>query len=113
MSASITRHFVSVGTRRVHYTRAGDGPPVVLLHESPCSSKAMAVYQRVFAESFTAIAFDTPGFGLSDPLPFEQPEIADFADALAETLDALGIARAAVFGRHRCIDRGRVRTPAS
>ena len=100
MSASITRHFVNVGTRRVHYTRAGDGPPLVLLHESPCSSKAMAVYQLAFAEHFTAIAFDTPGFGLSDPLSLDQPEIADFADALAEALDALGVARTAVFGRH-------------
>lgn len=100
MTGRITRHFVSVGSRRVHYTRAGEGPAVVLLHESPCSAKSLAIPQSVLAEQFTAIAPDTPGFGLSDPLPLDKPEIADFADALAETLTALGIRQAAVYGRH-------------
>jgi pimeloyl-ACP methyl ester carboxylesterase len=96
----ITRHFIEVAGRRVHYTRAGSGPPVMMLHASPCSAKVMALPQSVFAERFTAIALDTPGFGLSDPLPLAQPEITDFADALADTMDALGIARAATYGRH-------------
>ena len=34
----ITRHFLTVGNRRVHYTRAGEGPAVCLLHASPCSA---------------------------------------------------------------------------
>lgn len=96
----ITCHFVTVGTRRVHYTRAGAGPVVALLHASPCSSKVLRLPQSIFAERFTALAFDTPGFGLSDPLPIAQPSTEDFADALAETLDALGIEQAAVHGRH-------------
>ena len=36
----ITKHFVTVGARRVHYLRAGTGPAVALLHSSPCSAKA-------------------------------------------------------------------------
>ncbi|MGH7152666.1 MAG: alpha/beta fold hydrolase, partial [Acetobacteraceae bacterium] len=95
----ITRHFVSVGERRVHYTRAGDGPPVLMLHASPCSAKVLKLPQTVFAARFTAFAFDTPGFGLSDPLP-ATPEIRNFADALAATMDALGLAEAAAYGRH-------------
>lgn len=97
---TVTRHFVAVGGRRVHYTRAGAGPAVLMLHESPCSAKSLLFTQQIFAERFTAIAPDTPGFGLSDPLPLEQAEIADYADALAAFLDALGIAQAAVYGRH-------------
>ena len=100
MDTLITRHFIDVGTRRVHYTRAGDGPAVVLLHESPCSAKSLTIPQTIFARRFTAIAIDTPGFGLSDPLPLEQPEIADLADALAETLTALGLEKVALYGRH-------------
>ena len=96
----ITKHFVTVGKRRVHYHRAGDGPPVVLLHASPCSAKVLRLPLEVFAQRFTAIAFDTPGFGLSDLLPLEQPETEDLADALAETLTALGIDHTAVYGRH-------------
>src|SRR4051794_27076390 len=96
----VTRHFATVGSRRVHYTRAGEGPPVVLLHERPCSAKSLATAQALYAARFTAIAPDTPGYGLSDTLAQPQPEIADYADALAGLLDALGIAQAGVYGRH-------------
>lgn len=100
MTRRLTRHFVTVAGRRVHYTRAGDGPPVLMLHESPCAAGSLALAQGIYAGRFTAIAPDTPGYGLSDPLPLAQPEIADYADALALLLDALGIAQAAVYGRH-------------
>jgi pimeloyl-ACP methyl ester carboxylesterase len=96
----ITRHFLTVGNRRVHYTRAGEGPAVCLLHASPCSAKVLRLPQQVFAGHFTALAFDTPGFGLSDLLPLEQPEIEDFADGLAEALTALGVEQTATYGRH-------------
>ena len=94
------RGFVRVGDRHVHYRRAGEGPAVVLLHASPVSGAMFLDQIRVFSERFTAIAIDTPGYGLSTPLPRETPEIADYADALVETLDALGIARAFLYGRH-------------
>lgn len=96
----ISRHFVTVGNRRVHYHRAGEGPAVVLLHASPCSARVLRLPLEVFAGRFTAIALDSPGFGLSDLLPLEQPETEDFADALAQTLTALGIDHATAYGRH-------------
>ena len=100
MSSRITKHFVTVGNRRVHYHRAGSGPAVALLHASPCSAKVLRLPLETFASRFTGIAFDTPGFGLSDPLPLQQPETEDLADGLAETLAALGVEHAAVYGRH-------------
>lgn len=96
----VTKHFVSVGNRRVHYTRAGAGPAVCLLHASPCSAKVLREPQEVFAGSFTAFAFDTPGFGLSDLLPLVQPEIEDFADGLVEALGVMGVEQTATYGRH-------------
>jgi pimeloyl-ACP methyl ester carboxylesterase len=96
----VTKHFVTVGERRVHYHRAGAGPAVALLHASPCSAKVLRPLLEEFSTRFTAFAFDTPGFGLSDLLPQEQPEIEDFADALAQNLSALGIEHAAAYGRH-------------
>lgn len=96
----IRKHFVSVGGRRVHYLRAGTGPALVLLHASACSSKVMRPLIEAFATRFTALALDTPGFGLSEKLPLTSPSVEDFADGLAETLDALGIEHAAVYGRH-------------
>ena len=96
----VTKHFVTVGKRRVHYHRAGEGPAVALLHASPCSAKVLRLPLEIFATRFTALAFDTPGFGLSDLLPLEEPETEDLADALAQTLSALGIEHAAAYGRH-------------
>jgi len=55
--------------------------------------------ERLMSE-FTVIAPDTPGNGLSDPLLGEQPLAEDYAHALAQTLDALGIERCGVFGTH-------------
>lgn len=96
----ITKHFVTVGRRRVHYLRAGSGPTLALLHASPCSAKVLRPLMPIFGEKFTCLAFDTPGFGLSDKLDLAAPSVEDFADALAETLDALGVKRVATYGRH-------------
>ena len=100
MTARVTKHFVTVGNRRVHYHRAGEGPATLLLHASPCSVKVLRLPLEIFATRFTAVAIDTPGFGLSDPLPGERLEIENFADAAADTLAALGIEHTSVYGRH-------------
>jgi tRNA (guanine-N1)-methyltransferase len=47
----------------------GSGPPVLLLHPSPQSGAFSLPMARRLAPDFTAIALDTPGYGLSDPLP--------------------------------------------
>lgn len=96
----ITRHFVTVGNRQVHYRRAGSGPAVILLHASPGSSASMVSFIRRLAGRFTVIAPDTPGNGLSDPLPLAQPVMADYADALAGLFSALGLDRAAIYGSY-------------
>ena len=99
-AGAIEHRFVTSGERRVMVRRAGSGPPVVLLHESPRSSAAFIPMIEALAERFTVIAPDTPGYGGSDPLDLHRPQIADYADALKEVMDALGLERAALFGRH-------------
>ncbi|MBT6277389.1 MAG: hypothetical protein HOI95_25065 [Chromatiales bacterium] len=86
----VTRHFVDVAGREVNLRRSGGGPPVVLLHESPRSSVALSPLMSRIADRFTVYGFDTPGFGGSDALTLDSPDAADYADALAETLDVLG-----------------------
>ncbi|MCC5867444.1 MAG: alpha/beta hydrolase [Gammaproteobacteria bacterium] len=98
--ASIRRHFATVKGRQVHYRRAGSGPPLVVLHQSPTSSAEMASHIAAFSRHFTVIAPDTPGYGLSDPLPLAQPEMHDYADALAELLDVLQIDACGIYGTH-------------
>ncbi len=60
MGVRIASHFVTVGTRRVHYTRAGSGPALALFHPSPCSARRMSLQQEAFASHFTTFAFDSP-----------------------------------------------------
>jgi pimeloyl-ACP methyl ester carboxylesterase len=95
----ITRHYIEVNGRRVHYRKAGSGAPLLMAHQSPRSSAEYEPLMREWAEHFTCIAPDTPGFGQSDPLP-GNPEIDDFADAVPQFLDALGLERVGAYGFH-------------
>lgn len=95
----ITRHFIDVGGRRVHYQRAGSGPPLLMVHQSPRSSAEFEPLMRRWAAHFTCIAPDTPGFGQSAPLP-GTPEIDDFADATVTFMDAAGLGSVAAYGFH-------------
>ena len=105
MSAIITRHFATIAVpgaqpRQVHYRKAGSGPPVLLLHQSPVSSSEYAHLMGQWASDFTLIAPDTPGFGLSDALPGDEPIIQPYAAAVAEFLDAIGVQKCGVYGTH-------------
>lgn len=101
----LTRAFIDVpnpdgSTRRVHYRRAGSGPPLLLVHQSPRSSAEYVPLIGRWAEHFTVIAPDTPGFGDSEPLPLARPECEDYADAVVALLDALGLAQVGAYGFH-------------
>jgi pimeloyl-ACP methyl ester carboxylesterase len=98
---TIKKGFVNVGKGQVHYRIAGSGPPVILLHDSPRSSVLHIPLLKEFADQFTVIAIDTPGYGNSTPLDMGcQLEIPDFGTALAETIKAFGVERCPVYGYH-------------
>ena len=102
---SITRHFIDVatpndGTRRVHYRRAGSGPPVLLIHQSPRSSAEYLALIAEWATDFTCLAPDTPGFGESAPFANPAPHVDDYADAVIAFMDALGLEQAGAYGTH-------------
>lgn len=96
----ITRHYLTVEDRIVHYRRCGEGPALILLHASPVSSKVFEPLMRFYAQTFTTFAFDTPGNGLSDPLDLDDPDIQDYARAQVRALELLGVKRAIAYGRH-------------
>jgi pimeloyl-ACP methyl ester carboxylesterase len=105
----IRRAFVTVGERQVHLRYAGRGPAVVLVHQSPTSSRTLDLQTEAFARAgFLALALDIPGLGRSDPLPLPRPEIEDLAEGLRDTLDALGLGKVALYGSHTgalaCVD---------
>lgn len=96
----IERFYVDVKDRQMHYRRSGSGVPLIVIHASPMSSVAMEPWIIAMSKYFTVISPDTPGFGQSSPLPLEQPEIEDYAKAMIDLADALGIDRFLVAGTH-------------
>lgn len=97
---SIQRHFVSVDGRQVHYRIAGSGPALLLIHQSPQNSRMWQAMMERYADRYTVIAPDTPGFGYSDALSGNPMTIAEFGAATLAFVDAIGLRRFAVFGMH-------------
>ena len=96
----VRRGYVDWEGRQLHYVAAGAGEPLVLLHKNPSSSEMWKRTLPLFAERYRTVALDTPGYGMSDPLPERPREMAPYGRALVGLLDGLGIDRASVVGHH-------------
>ncbi|WP_157117927.1 alpha/beta fold hydrolase [Oceanicoccus sagamiensis] len=76
----IRKHYINLSTGghewQIHYRDTSGSPqntrPIILLHPSPLSSAFMEPLLQLLAPSTRAIAWDTPGYGLSDSLPAYQ-----------------------------------------
>jgi pimeloyl-ACP methyl ester carboxylesterase len=79
---------------RFSYMEAGprDARPVLLLHGIGANSLYWRFQFAALAGGFRPIAWNAPGYLLSDTLIAETPSGRDYADALADLLAALGIA---------------------
>ena len=94
------RGYVDTSQGQVHFREGGEGTPLVLLHQSPSSSAMWEMVIPVFADrGYRAVAFDMPGFGMSDP-PTREPDLGDYAAWVFEACDVLGLERPHVFGHH-------------
>lgn len=92
--AMVRRAYVDGRFGQMHLRIARNGssglPPLVCIHMSPMSGRVFEDFLAEIGADRTAIAFDTPGFGLSDPPP-SPPSIADYASALLDGLSALDV----------------------
>ena len=85
---------------QVHFRDVGQGRPLLMLHQSPMSSRQFDnVYGLLAARGIRTIGIDTPGFGMSDPTDFV-PVIEDWAKAIPPVMDHLNIDVADVLGHH-------------
>jgi pimeloyl-ACP methyl ester carboxylesterase len=80
---------------RLSYMEAGarDAPPLLLLHGIGSNSLGWRFQYEAFADRFRVIAWNAPGYVLSDPLVAETPSSADYPNALDDFLAALDIER--------------------
>jgi pimeloyl-ACP methyl ester carboxylesterase len=98
---------VQVASRRVRLSdppvavrvlEAGDGPPLVLVHGSGMSASTWAPLMPHLGPR-RLIAFDLPGFGLSDAFDYRGRSLRSHAVAqLTSLLDALDLERAPIVG---------------
>ena len=96
---TIRRGYADTPLGQLHYAQAGDGPVLLMLHQTPRSHDEFAELQPLLADSYRTVAMDMPGFGSSAPLAG-----AMTIEALAEggwaLLDSLGAERAVLLGHH-------------
>lgn len=93
--------YVDTQWGQVHYRINGDaGPWVALFHESPLSSRVYEDVLPLLGRSCRAVAFDTPGYGASDPPPSNAFEIPDYAKVLGEAMAGIGMSSPVLGGVH-------------
>jgi len=89
--------FVTTRWGRLHYREAGDGIPLVLLHSNGASAYEFEHVIGPLSERHRVLAWDMPGHGDSDPLT-RHLSVPDYAAAVVDFIDHLGIERANVAG---------------
>jgi pimeloyl-ACP methyl ester carboxylesterase len=82
---------------RLHWSRAGAGEPLLLLHGIGSTHDDFVALRPHLDAEYHILAPDLPGHGLSAPLT-EHPTIAAIADAIEADLDELGTGRVHVLG---------------
>lgn len=96
--AGLTRHYVTIGDRQLHYRRCGSGPPLVVLHRIPRTSEDLVPFMQSAQDAFTVIAPDLAGYGNSLALKDRPESFAPFCEDLEDLLEALGLGRVLLYG---------------
>ena len=94
--------FVNVDGLQLRYIEEGSGPSVLFLHGASLGSSADVFLRNLgpFAEAgFRAVAFDLPGFGLSE-VPAKQ-SVAQQRNSIPKFIDAAGLGKTALIAHSR------------
>ncbi|MCS7002621.1 MAG: alpha/beta hydrolase, partial [Dehalococcoidia bacterium] len=93
------RGFVDSPDGQIHYRVVGEGPPVVVFHQTPESSRAMAPLMKALAShGYRVYVMDTMGYGDSDRPPQPYTDMTQFARSVTYFMDGLGIDKAYLVG---------------
>lgn len=97
----IRRGFVDLDHGQIHYRTAGSGGvPLVMIHQSPGSSKQLEGIVRELGRGRLVIAPDTAGNGDSDAIADPRPTIADLAATTLAAIEKLVDGPFDLYGSH-------------
>lgn len=91
--------YIGIPEGQIHYRTAGNGDPILMLHQTALSSEEFSEVVPILGKSHQVIALDTMGYGNSDPPPY-QYSVEDYAMSVVHFLDALSITRTSLVGHH-------------
>jgi pimeloyl-ACP methyl ester carboxylesterase len=94
--------FVNVDGQKLRYIEEGSGPSVLFLHGASLGSSADVFLRNLgpFAKAgFRVVAFDLPGFGLSD-IPAKQ-SVPQQRNSIPKFIDAAGLGKTALIAHSR------------
>jgi 4,5:9,10-diseco-3-hydroxy-5,9,17-trioxoandrosta-1(10),2-diene-4-oate hydrolase len=94
--------FVEVDGLKLRYIEAGSGPSVLFLHGASLGSSADVFLRNlgpIAKAGFRAVAFDLPGFGLSD-IPAKQ-SVSQQRNSIPKFIDAAGLGKTGLIAHSR------------
>lgn len=104
--AAVQRGYAPTRFGQMHYRQAAATtgsaqalPPLLCFHQVPNASHVFARFLVEASAERDVYAIDTPGFGMSDAIAGEQ-RIEDYAAAMVDVMDALGLAQVDLLGYH-------------
>jgi pimeloyl-ACP methyl ester carboxylesterase len=97
---SVRRGFARTSLGQLNFCVAGEGPALVLLHNTWQSSKMYAGVIPAFAQNFRVYAIETIGQGDSDPAPDRDMLMDEYARTLLEAFDSLALDDVNLVGHH-------------
>ena len=101
MSKKISKAYANLPWGQLHFRTVADAagkPPVVLLHQTPLSSRNYEKLLPLITKKCSSYALDTPGYGESGEVT-EGWEVRDYANVVWDFFDGLGVEKVVLFGR--------------
>ncbi len=99
MTGNVLRGYANTQNGQLNYRYAGQGEPLLMLHQTPSTSAQFERVIPMLAAGNKVLALDTPGFGMSDPPP-RKYTVEDYAACVVAFLDAVEIQRTSIFAHH-------------
>ena len=105
--AGIESHRIEVNSHRIHYLKAGSGPPVVLIHGGASDSRDWIKTMDALFRQYSLYAPDLLGFGQSERNDHGY-YLSDFTESILGLIDKLGLEQPFLvghsFGARLCMD---------